>query len=462
MKHHHLRLLLLSLAVGGSSSVFAQSNDLSYIFTARPKYTFSAALKIRTSGANVKFGNLGTIPVSTGTVYTPDATGKLVLTGYKYQDGVVAIDAARSTEVSGGVVETKDDKGNVTSTSQYVVTPTNGGLRYATSIVTVNKADPANPVTTIENTGDFLAYQAGQTRSWSYVDTSQAVNGGIDMHNYGANSEGASREAESGSSGGFDLQLAREIGQIGKKGQWGISFSFGVNDFNAKTSGRIKAALLTQAFHFSLRGQTAPTAPYTGPTYTTFNETDGNGQPFIDNTLTPPAQKQNPTGLETTVPIADTPVVTDPKSDPGKADIDGTWKAKGAYYMMRLGPSFRYQLTKRISFFGNAGFAAGYYGSVFSLTETLAVPTGVPNRVGSDGVTPQGGPSVTGEIRDRSVKFGYYGELNLEFWMTYRTGLFAGVVYEHLGKFRQTLGGRTADVDIGGGTAFRVGIINRF
>lgn len=461
MKHHHLRLLLLSLAVGGSSSAFAQSNDLSYIFTARPKYTFSAALKIRTSGANVKFGNLGTIPQRPTIQYQTDpATGALLkdskgnyIPNYIFQDGSVNTDAVRASETTHDPVPTTDANGKVTGSTQAIATPTNGGLRYATSTVTIDNSDPANVKTTVTTTGDFLAYQAGQTRTWGFQDASQVVNGSIDMHSYSSNSEGATREAESGTSGGFDLQLARELGQLGKKGQWGFSFSFGVNDFNAKTRGRIKAALLTQTTHFSLLGQAAPTAPYTAPTYTDFI-------PTINGVAQPPTQ-----ATETTVPLSDTPITDNPVSTPGGANVDGTWKVKGAYYMMRLGPSFRYQLTKRVSFFGNAGFAAGYYGSVFSLTESLAIPEGVPNSTTTNSsgvVSPAPGPSVSGEIRDRSVKFGYYGELNVEFWMTYRTGLFAGVVYEHLGKFNQVLGGRTADIDIGGGTAFRVGIINRF
>lgn len=461
MKHHHLRLLLLSLAVGGSSSVFAQSNDLSYIFTARPKYTFSAALKIRTSGANVKFGNLGTIPASPTIQYQTDTTGKLLtdsngayIPNYNYQDGFVNTDAVRASETAS---TTSTKVGTVTTTTTNSVTRSADGKRYlpTTTVVVVDAPDPADPsknttTTTTTTTGDFLAYQTGQTRAWGYLAASQVVNGAIDMHNYSSNSEGVSREAESGASGGFDLQLARELGQIGKKGQWGFSFSLGVNDFNAKSSGRINAALITQTAHFSLLGQTAPTAPYSAPSATDFI-------PTINGVAQPPTQ-----ATETTVPLGVTPVTDTPVSTPGAAHINGIWKAKGAYYMMRLGPSFRYQFTKRVSLFGNAGFAAGYYGSVFSLTEALTIPEGVPNRLSSDNVTPQGGPSVAGEVRDRNVKLGYYGELNVEFWMTFRTGLFAGVVYERLGKFRQTLGGRTADVDIGGGAAVRIGIINRF
>lgn len=463
MKQHHLRLFLLSLAVGGSGSAFAQS-DLSYVFTARPKYTFSAALKIRTGGATVKFGNLGNIPfqavdlqIDDKGVPVKDANGKFVATGnYSFHDGQVRVDGLRPAETT---TSTSSVSGTVTTTTTITATPYNNGTRYlsSTTVTTVDSSDPTKTTSNTINTGDFLSYEPGQTRIWMYQDPSQVSNGSIDMHAYSSQSDGASKDAEAGSSGGFDLQLGRELGLIGKKIQWGFALSFGVNEINAKTSGRINGTLVTQTGHFSLLGQAAPTAPYTGPSAVPFDETDGNGQPIPDplSTTTPPATLQNPTGLETTVPLSSTPTL-DTTTKAGAANIDGNWKVKGAYYIMRLGPSFRYQVTKRVSFSGNAGVAGAYVGSVYTLTENLVLPDNVPL---TPGVTP---PGLSGEIRNRDLKFGYYGELNAEFWLSYRTGLFAGVVYERLGKYSQTLGGRTADVNIGGGLAFRIGIINRF
>ena len=462
MKQHHLRLLLLSLAVGGSSSAFAQS-DLSYIFTARPKYTFSAALKIRTGGANVKFGNLGTILPSPVGIIGTGSNGLSVLSGYRFQDGTFGFDVARSNQVTSG--GTPVVSGTQTTTTTNVATPSADGKRYFTSTIVDVKdsSDSTKNSTTTTNNGDYLAYQTGQTRNWSYQDASQVENGVISMHDYGSNSEGASKDAKAGSSGGFDLQLSRELGQIGKNIQWGFAFSFGVNEINAKTSGKITATLLTQTTQFSLLGNAAPTAPYSGPTFGPFILTDGNGQPLPDPTSTTGASQTNPTGTETTVPISSSPSVPKTTPTPGAAVVDGNWQVKGAYYMMRLGPSFRYQITKRVSISGNAGVAGSYIGSTYNFTESLELPAGVPNLpTSSTDSTPLPGPSISNQHRKQDFKLGYYGEVNAEFWITYRTGLFAGVVYEHLGKYSQMLEGRTADINIGGGTAFRIGIINRF
>jgi hypothetical protein len=57
---------------------------------------------------------------------------------------------------------------------------------------------------------------------------------------------------------------------------------------------------------------------------------------------------------------------------------------------------------------------------------------------------------------------GYYAEAVGEFWFTPRTSLYAGLSYERLGEYEQILGGRTAEIDLGGSAGIRVGITTRF
>jgi predicted porin len=52
--------------------------------------------------------------------------------------------------------------------------------------------------------------------------------------------------------------------------------------------------------------------------------------------------------------------------------------------------------------------------------------------------------------------------MNAEYWLTQRTGFYVGVNYESLGDYDQTLGGRTAKIDLGSGTGFRLGLTTRF
>lgn len=467
MKQHYLRLLLLGLATGVASSSFAQS-DLPYIFTARPKYTFSAALKIRPSGPKVKFGDLGNIPYQAVEL----VNGTTTPTGnYFYHDGLVARDGIRGGDTRFPPETTVTvTNGAITTTSKAV--PYDNGTRYRTFTTVVDATNPAAVTTTTTPTGDFLSFQEGQTRVWTYQDPSQVSDGFIEMHAFSARTEGATAEADSGATGGFDLQLGRELGTIGKNAQWGFAVSVGVNDINAKTSGRVASTLVTETGRFSLLGRPAPISldssgnpiyPYAAPSAIGYPLVDENGNPF------PSAGSQTTTAdrLETTTPLGQTPETNVMTTQAGAAQVDGRWQVKGAFYTARLGPSFRYQLAKRISFSGNAGVALAYIGSVYSVQETLlfpngALPNGAPILRNPLDNSLRPAPSSNGEIRDRAFRVGFYGELNAEFWLSFRTGLFAGVVYENVGSFKQTIGGRTASVSIGSGTAFRLGIINRF
>lgn len=467
MKQHLLRLSTLGLAASISATAFAQG-DLPYIFTARPKYTFTAALKIHSSGANVKFGNLGTIPYEAVERTLTDA-GIVQPTGnYAFHDGQVRTDAKSAAEQqdavdAGTTVFTQDGKRYLT----YNKTAVQDSAGHAVD-------DPNwTPTYIFDQNGDSLAYQPGQTRAWSYQDDSQVSDGSVNMHAYSAQSNGASREADSGASGGFELQLSRELGTIGRKGSsWGVTFSFGVTDINAKSAGIINSDLKVETGTFSLLGQPAPGAPYQAPTYSDLAVVNPDGTPLMipvfDETGTQvmnpdgtPAtvQKVVTGGLETTTPLAQNGTITN-ETKAGAARVDGRWQLKGAYYMMRMGPSFRYQITPRISISANAGLAGAYVGSVYSAKETLIFPDGAPILVTTSG--PLSAPGIEGEIRNREFKLGYYGELNLEYWITFRTGFFVGLVYEHLGAYDQNLDGRTASVNIGAGTAFRVGVITRF
>jgi len=62
---------------------------------------------------------------------------------------------------------------------------------------------------------------------------------------------------------------------------------------------------------------------------------------------------------------------------------------------------------------------------------------------------------------DKNVLYGYYGALDAEFWLTERTGFFAGVTIEDSGKevvLSSGGSGRRAVVELPSGTGFRAGI----
>jgi hypothetical protein len=404
MKQHLPRLIPVFLVVG--ASVASAQTDLNYIFTARPKYTFSASVKIKTGGAAVKFGNLGEVIGRS----LPNADGV-----YVYENGSVSPDSAtaRADEATGEFYA--------------------NGRRYRTYS---KKPDGGTPVLT----GDNLAYLPGYTRNWEVNSADQIVGQEVTFRAItGTTSDKEAGSGEGGSSAGFDISVNRELGTLGKNVQWGIAFSLGLADINAKTSKVISATLLTRYDKYILSG-TLPAGVLGGPSYGPLK--DANGLVIAGT-------------YETTVPISNAPLKNssgdyDVQSTPGGAKIKGTWQVKGGYYSARLGPSFRYQVAKRFSIFGNAGLGVAYIGSNYKVDEEMIEPV----------LTLQ--PSAVGEIHKKDTMIGFYGELNAEFWITYRTGLFVGVVYEHLGDYVQTAGHRTASVEIGSGTSFKIGVINRF
>jgi hypothetical protein len=74
------------------------------------------------------------------------------------------------------------------------------------------------------------------------------------------------------------------------------------------------------------------------------------------------------------------------------------------------------------------------------------------------------------EIRDTAISeedtygiLGYFGSLDLELWLTRRTGFFASVTYEDVSEdLAIIVGGRTADIGLASGTGFRFGITTLF
>lgn len=72
-------------------------------------------------------------------------------------------------------------------------------------------------------------------------------------------------------------------------------------------------------------------------------------------------------------------------------------------------------------------------------------------------------PITTTEQNSES-KFlpGYYADVNVEWRANQTTGLFGGVSVQQLGDYDQTVGGRTAKIDLGNAVGIRGGISIRF
>lgn len=377
----------------------------------RPKTDLSVGFRMLTSGANVHFGQLGTVPYNKLPAGASDG-----LVARAYNNGSVAVDTPRGGEL--------DAHGNQTSTP---------GGRYQSSIT-----DASGTVTV---TNDQLSYTPGLTRSWIYFTPDQALvrPGYIAMNSYSASTDGAALDRKQGASLGVELQMAHTFYQLSKRLSVGLTGGLAINGINNKGTGDVAATLKSYTDYYSLHGLAAPTtsvtANYNGPTYT---DLISGGLTFTN-------------GLETTVPISAQPDANEVISTPGGTTVHGVWELKGAYMMLRVGPSLRAQLTNRLTLTASLGLAGAYAGTTYSASESFLIPV-----VGT-AITE---PTVTSSAN--KLLGGYYADVNLEFAANERTGLYGGMSVQKLGAYDQTLEGRTAHIDLGTSSGIRGGINIRF
>jgi hypothetical protein len=385
-----------------------------------PKNRLSFGFRVLSSGANVNFGNLG--GVTGGRTLVPISAGSQ---SRIYDNGSVALDAVRANEQLPTSVSPAAGTSEV-----FGVYPGTG--RYQVLIATNNAGTITNT-----QTADYLSYQAGRSRIWSYAADSQIVGNRVAMSNYTSVSDGATAQKDEGMNGGIEFSLSRNFGSFGPKIDWSVTAGLALNGVNAKTGGTVRATLRTQTDLFQING-TLPT------TDARFNN------PAFD-TLTLPDGSTVPNGLETTVTVNDIPVgPTTTTTVAGAATVQGNWQIKGAYFLMRLGPSVHAQLSERWGLSASAGFAGAFAGTRYSVVEELRIP---------DVSTP-----IIDEPSSSESKFltGYYADVTVDWLATERTGLFAGVAVQQLAGYDQSVGGRTAKIDFGSAVGIRGGINFKF
>ncbi len=506
MKSTFSRVSLLGIAASLSSAAMfaAPSGEVPLDFRPIRKNTFSFGLNMRSFGANVKFSNLGMNPLGE---LRSSALGTV------YNDGSVSAD-------SKGARGFEDDPRVAAGFTVY----TQNGTRYqvfqtrppidANGVAGAEQLhlDPVTGLTVFQ--GERLSYAAGYSRQWRTATTAQiGSDNRVAFSDYGFESEGASAEGKAGSSSGVELGFERVLSKKhDAKLQWNFGGSIGIADINAKSSQQIKATLLKRTDYYRLNGSIDTTgldlsAPYTSekfPENGTFKPVTNNGffigtdgrfvnkdgnivnaqgqllnanstvvdptsaDPLVrdpvlnDNTANP--LRTNPIAIESTVAISSTPDAGSGLTTKtvGGADIDGRWQIKGSYYALKLGPSFRYKFSERFSVSGRAGVTINYIGTRFIVdelvTSTIAGVTGL--RSTTDNIESPVSEKAENEVNE--ITFGGFAGVDLEYWVSDKTGFYAGAAYESLGDFTQEYQGRKAEISGGSGTSFRFGIITRF
>lgn len=528
MNFFRLRAISLSLVSLVATAAYAveqlpeKEEDIPVEYIPRLDYTVSIGLHHLTSSPKVTFGHLGVIPAPpTASADTTDTISKTYSNGSITKDALKTYEmnrdgtplAAGSTLTTAGWTAKANADGTVTvftpiTTAQLnpdgtLILNADGTYVPVTTPVITTNADGTTTVSdtellTLAATNKFLAYKDNQTRSWSVTDSKQinTTDKTVSMSTYGVSSAGGSVEADSSGSTGFEVSLERKLGQLGRL-EWGISGGLKLVTLNAKASGVVWSNLVktTDVYHMVNTRLNLPTGVYyTVPTtVASLPDSDSQTLPLLDQSGNPLHDSSGKLVYQytnsTTQPVpytlvGDQSVITPLDTNPndvqwgaahpetiGMVKIHGNWQLKGAYYLVHLGPTFRYRFNDRFAISGNVGLAIGYIGTVFKANEYYENTVDVYDLTGAPAPSLLIDPTLTNSTVYRSQeqntthKFipGLYGEFNAEYWMTERTGFYLGITQQTMRSFSQDpLSGRTAKVDMGSNSGWRIGIMTRF
>jgi hypothetical protein len=451
MKFPLPRVALTTFALGVCASGFAQESvPIEYY---RPlKNSVSVGIRMIGGNAKVNFSNLGDIPARFGGANSA---------GRGYNNGSWSVDAPSDDESNPdsaygvGTAKTSDDGKTRTWTDRIWI---NGTNRYqlVDHVEYTDSADPSTNFTTARIRGEYTNYAAPFTRGWSYTSPSQIGESGgapyVDMSNYAVTPAGGSAQAEGDSSRGIELQFGRIIKRY-KRVEWGFNLSAGVSDINVKTTQQIRANLIKTTDRYAIRptdsnGNVVNAASFPNSFY---NSGADNVTIEAFTVVTGAATSERYDYISEQTKFLDyaNPLLSDVVSY-GNADVFGYWQIKGAYYMLRVGPMVRFQTRKNWTISASLGMAGAFAGTRFIADEFILL----------DDVAGQ--LRIREESEEKRFVPGYYADINIERWLTVRTGFYIGYGYEKLGDYTQHLQGRSAQIDLGSSSGFRFGIITRF
>lgn len=398
-------------------------------------------------------------------------------------------------------------------------------LPDSTSLVTQNPDGSTSVSDTTKSvwasTARMLGYDASRTRTWSVQSASQIdkTNHTVTMDSYGASSMGESKKAEAGASTGFEVSIEKTLRHYGRL-EVGMSAGLQLQQINAKSAGTVWAHLVDRRDVYSMVKTAGNSAMYDNWTVADPSVASDGTVTYLNYTdaLTAgPSQSIKLVGLDGSQVYAYAGMTTTPSTYAGSADasiiiplnvtnvnrtlydggtqdttisetgqtlhhggylgeilVHGFWQLKGAYYLMNFGPNFRYRFNDRWAISGKVALSVAYIGVVFRADEHFSdgyddgssdvylYKTGAFTSLVDD---PVNGKTYKIQEQNQTHRFlgGVYGEINAEYWLTERTGFYAGATLQTLRSFSATpLSGRTATVDLGDNAGWHVGIITRF
>jgi hypothetical protein len=256
----------------------------------------------------------------------------------------------------------------------------------------------------------------GMTWNWGYRSDTQTPGDGkttIEFHSSQSQNGGELSDISSDPNHGFELNYERWLGRVGSSGNWGFLFGFNYGNVSVRTDRSFSTTAIRTTDVYNLGGAEPPDPPYDG-------SFEGPGT-LIDD----PALSRNVASA--------TSVLT------GRHELDAD------VFGFHLGPYLEFPITQKLSFNSSAGLALAVVDSKFSFTESATV-AGLPSGFAS------------GSNSKSDLLYGGYVSANLAYALNRQWSLVAGVEYQYLSDFKQTLNGREAKLDFSTGIYAKAGV----
>lgn len=319
------------------------------------------------------------------------------------------------------------------------------GNGFMTSFSQLQDATSTDVVRGYHDGSVFLDTRNGstdnKTNNWAFDDGRQIINNGADIafHEYSAQTTGGTtKNSDQGLSLGAELVVSRDLGKIGNRIEWMITAGVSLNGIQDSVRGNVMADIKTITDVYSLAGQTIPeSAPYEAPSY----EFDFNG----DRT-------------ETTVLLGRSPDSRTESNTSNDSQVSSFSKLRGHYLTLRVGPTFRVQITDKLRFTVSGGPVLVHSGSTYSVNRDFEVATTAADI----------GATVRDQVSSTTAEnmTGYYADAGLEYLLSEYSGFYLGAFYQTAGSYTQYITEQSSsyelDIDLSRLQGFRGGLNFKF
>jgi len=293
----------------------------------------------------------------------------------------------------------------------------------------------------------------GTTLNWQYAYAQQVseVPGYMAFHSYTAEvSDTGFTQQDMGNSYGMELAVSRDIRKFGRYLQLKFTAGLSLNDITQGLYTNVDGTMTTITDYYYLFGKTPQDPGYSGSSSTTNSLDDATGV----SSGSSQSVTQN-TGISET-PDAHRVVENAPIST--KGSLKNRYKIKGSYYTLRAGPTIIVPFSTKFHLSFGVGAAFIYAGTTYSV-ESEFLPNDFEETI-----------TKKDSSYDRAFRPGYYLDANLEYWISERSGLFAGAVFQSNGSYTQkvendeenAVANYSSTIDLSSQSGMRLGMNIRF